>query len=118
LRRPADFDRICPDRVGDVLELGRAKIAHCEIEPRLHLTVGVFRQTDRAGLGDTFQARGNIDAVTHEIAIALLDHIAEMDADAELMPQPGWPGSLAEGALHIASALSPDARPIIQPRRG
>jgi hypothetical protein len=50
----------------------------------VHLAVGVFRQTDGAGLGDTFQACGNIDAVTHEIAIALLDHIAEMDADAEL----------------------------------
>ena len=38
----------------------------------------------RAGLGDTFQSRGDIDAVAHQVAVALLDHVAEMDADPEL----------------------------------
>ena len=33
----ADFKRIDPDRLGDVLELGRAEIADREIEPPLHL---------------------------------------------------------------------------------
>src|SRR6202035_1787806 len=72
------------DRLGDVLELGRAKIAHREIEPRLDLAVGVFRQTDRARLGDPFQSRGNIDAVAHQVAVTLLDHISKMNADAKL----------------------------------
>jgi len=36
---------------------------------------------DRSGLGDPLQARGDIDAVAHEIAVAFLDHVAEMDAD-------------------------------------
>ena len=80
----ADFERIDPDRLGDVLELGRAEIADREIEPRLHLPIRVLGQTDRAGLGDAFQPRGDIDAVAHQIAVALLDHVAEMDADAKL----------------------------------
>jgi hypothetical protein len=42
LRRLADFERIDPDRLGDVLELGCAQIAYGEIEPRLHLPIGIF----------------------------------------------------------------------------
>ena len=41
-------------------------------------------QTDGAGGGNAFQSRGDVDAIAHQIAVALLDHIAEMDADAEL----------------------------------
>ena len=48
------------------------------------MPIGVFGKADRAGLGDTFQSRGNVDAVAHQVAVALLDHIAQMDADAEL----------------------------------
>jgi len=43
----------------------------------------VFREADRAGLGDSFQACGNIDTVAHQVAVALLDHIANMNANAE-----------------------------------
>src|SRR5262249_58220556 len=53
-------------------------------EPRLHLSIGVLGETDSAGLSDTFQARGNIDAVAHQVAVALLDHVAQMDANAKL----------------------------------
>ncbi len=48
------------------------------------LAVGVLGQTDRAGLGDPLEARGDIDAVAHEVAVALLDDIAEMNANPEL----------------------------------
>ena len=81
LRWHADFERIDPDRLGDVLELGRAEIADREIEPPLDLPIGVLGQTDRARLGDALQPRGDIDAVAHQVAVALLDHVAEMDAD-------------------------------------
>ena len=30
-----------------------------------------------------FKPRGDIDAVAHQVAVALLDHVAEMDADAK-----------------------------------
>src|SRR5208337_5052599 len=49
--------RIDTDRLGDVLQFGRAEIAHPEIEPPLDLPVRLLGQTDRAGLGDPFQSR-------------------------------------------------------------
>ena len=55
-----------------------------EIKPPFHLTIGVLRQTDRAWHGDAFQSRGDIDAVAHEIAVALLDDVADVNPDAEL----------------------------------
>ena len=76
-------ERIGPDRLGDVLELRRAEIGDGEIEPPLDLAVGVLGQADRARLGDAFQSRGDVDAVAHQVAVALLDDVAEMNADAE-----------------------------------
>ena len=46
--RLADFERIDPNRLGDVLELDRAQIAHGEIEPRLHLPIRLLGQTEVA----------------------------------------------------------------------
>ena len=43
--------RIDPDRLGDVLELGRAEIDDREIETPLDLPIGVLGETDRARLG-------------------------------------------------------------------
>ena len=62
---------------------------HREIEPPLGLAVSVVGKTDRTGFGDAFQSRGDIDPVAHQIAVALLDDIAEMDADAKLMRRSG-----------------------------
>ena len=58
------------------------------------------------GLGDTFQSRGNIDAVAHQVAVALLDHIAEMDADAELDATLGRKAGVAldHAVLHLDGA--------------
>jgi hypothetical protein len=47
------------DRFGDVLELRRAEITDLQIEPSLDLPVGLFGKTDRAGLGDAFEPRGD-----------------------------------------------------------
>src|SRR5271168_2916304 len=44
------------------------------------LAIHVLGKTDRAGLGDAFQSRGDIDAVAH----TFFDDIADMDADPEL----------------------------------
>ena len=43
----------------------------------------MFGQTDRARLGDTFQPRRDVDAVAHQVAVALLDDVAQMNADPE-----------------------------------
>ena len=71
-------------RLGDVFELRCAQIADLEIEPRLDLTIGVLGKADRAWLGDAFQPGRDIHPVAHEVAVALLDDVAQVDADAEL----------------------------------
>ena len=48
--------------------------------------VGVLGETDRAGFGDSLQPRGNIHAVAQQVAIAFLDDVPEVDADAEVDP--------------------------------
>ena len=40
-------------------------------------------ETDRPGLGDAFQPRSDVDAVAHQIAVAFLDDVAHVDADAK-----------------------------------
>ena len=79
----ADLKRIHPDRLGDVLQLRRAEIRDREIEPPLHLAIGVLGQADRARLANAFQTGRDIDAVAHQVAVRLLDDVAEMNADAE-----------------------------------
>ena len=64
--------------------MDRAQIAHGQIEPGLNLPIGVLGEADGPRLGDTLQSRGDIDAVAHQIAVALLDNISNMNADAEL----------------------------------
>ena len=60
-----DFERIDPDRHGDVLELGQAEIADLKIEPTPHLTIGVLGKADRSRVANALQPRGDVDAVAH-----------------------------------------------------
>src|SRR5271155_2736863 len=84
LGRNADLKRVDPDRLSDILELGEAEIADCEIEPPFDLPIGVLGQTDSARLANALQSRGDVDAVAHEVAVGLLYDVAEVNADAEL----------------------------------
>src|SRR6516225_7706719 len=71
------------NRLDDVLELGWAEIGHREVEPPLDLPVGLLGEANRARLCDALQACGDIHAVAHQVAVALLHNIAEMNADTE-----------------------------------
>ena len=79
-----------------------------EIEPPLHLPIRVLREADRAGLGYAFQPRGDIDAFAHEVAVALLHNVAEMDADAELDAAFGRQACVAldHAGLHLDGAAN------------
>jgi hypothetical protein len=77
----ADLKRIDSYRLGDVLELGCAEIDELEIEPPLDLSVGAFGQADAARLANPLQPGGDVDAVAHEIAVALLDDVAQVNTD-------------------------------------
>jgi hypothetical protein len=70
------------------------------------LPIGVLRQTNGTGLGHTFQSRGDVDTVAHQIAVALLDHIAQMDTDAKLDAPLGRKASVAfdHAVLHFDGA--------------
>jgi hypothetical protein len=83
LHGSAHIEGIDPDRLGDVLELGRTKIAHSDLEPSLDLTVSVLGKTYRTRLGDALQTRGDIDAVAHQVAVLFLDQVSEVKADPE-----------------------------------
>ena len=50
----------------------------------LDLTIGVLGKTNGSRLGETLEPRGDIDAVAHEIAVALLNNVAEVNADAKV----------------------------------
>ena len=52
-----------------------------KLSPRSDPPIGVFRQADRPGQRDPFEARRDIETVAREVAVALLNDIAEMDAD-------------------------------------
>ena len=82
--RRADLERINPQRLGNVLERLKAHVADGELDPPLHLPVSVLGERDGAGLGDAFEPGGDVHAVAHQIAVGLLDDIAEVDADPEL----------------------------------
>jgi hypothetical protein len=53
-----------------------------EIELIPDLLVNCMRDANRAGLRESLEAGGNIDAVTEDIA-AVDDYVAEIDADSE-----------------------------------
>ena len=83
-----------------------AEIGHGEIEPPLHLPVGVLGKTDRARFGDALQSRRDVDAVAHQVAVALLDDVAEVNADpkddAAVLGHAGV--ALDHGVLHFDRA--------------
>ena len=53
-----------------------------------------------------FEPRGDIDAVAHQVAVGLLDHVAEMNADAELDAAVGRQAGVAldHAVLHLDCA--------------
>jgi hypothetical protein len=79
----ANLERVNTDRLGDILKLRLAEIGNRYIETSLNLPICVLRKTDRPGIGDAFQSSGDVDAVAHQIAVRLLDDVADMDADAK-----------------------------------
>jgi hypothetical protein len=83
------------------LSWGGAEIARGDVEPTLDLPIGLFGETNRVGLGNALQSRGDVDAVAHEVAVRLLDDVAKMNADAKLDPTFGRKAGLhLEGAAH------------------
>ena len=81
-RTAARLQLVDPHRPCDVLQLLFAHVLEVCVELAAHLPVGVVGYADAAGLSDTFEPRGNIDAVAEYVAV-LDDDVADMDANAE-----------------------------------
>ena len=63
-------------------------------------------QTDRAGFRDALEPRGDIDAVSHKVAVALFHDVAEMDANPKLDAPILWYARVAldQAGLHLDRA--------------
>ena len=75
------------DRPDDVLDGLLAEILERDVEPvaDLDLVAHRARHADAARLGQLLQTRGHVHAVAEDVVV-LEDHVAEVDADAELDP--------------------------------
>jgi len=76
-------DAVDADRASDILQALLADALEGAIEPTLDPVVHKARDADPSGLGNPLQPRGDVGAVTVNIAI-FDDHIARIYADAEL----------------------------------
>src|SRR6201997_865901 len=72
-----------PDRAGDVFDLLFTEILKDKGQPVAHLVMNRIGDEHPAGIGQGLDPRGDVDAVAIEV-VALDDHIAEIDADAQI----------------------------------
>src|SRR6516164_5823465 len=70
---------------GDVLDLLLAEVLKAEFEPVAHLIADDPADAYTTRLGQGLQPRGDIDSVAEDVVL-LNDHVAEVDANAELDP--------------------------------
>src|SRR6185437_6914662 len=77
------LQRINPHRTRDVFERFFADVDERCVDLVAHLAPGVFGKTDAARLANPFETRRDVDAVTHEVAVAFHQHVAQMDADTQ-----------------------------------
>jgi hypothetical protein len=82
-REPFRRQETGADRAGDILEFLLAEVDESLVEPVARQAPGVLRNEDAAGLADPFEARCDIDAVAHEVAVAFLRDVSNMYADPE-----------------------------------
>jgi hypothetical protein len=97
---------IDPDRPRHVLEALLALVGKCGGDLALYLAIGVLGKADAARRRDPFEPCGDVDAVAHEVAVALDHHVAEIDADAEFDAFLGLEARVARrhGALDLDRA--------------
>ena len=79
--RNADFKRIDPDWLDDVLELGRAEIDEVRVDLAAHVVVGCARDQHAARVAKALQPRRDVHAVAENV-VALDQDVAEVDAEA------------------------------------
>jgi hypothetical protein len=101
-----EMNRINLHRLGDVLEILPAEFPIGQIKLALDLIEHLARNADAAAVRDPLQSRGDIDAIAHQIAVALLHDVTEVKANAELDALLGGQAGIALGhaVLHFDGA--------------
>jgi len=84
----ASLHRINSHWPSDILEFLLSEIGEPFLQAVTYLAVGVLGKTDTARISNAFEARGNVDAIAHQVAVALLDYIAQvsMARSAAIIP--------------------------------
>src|SRR5208283_2410167 len=82
------YDAVGAQRSGDVFQILLAHIVDGDLELAADLLVGGGGEADATGLGDAFEARGDVDAVAEDV-IAVGEDVTDIDADAEFDPPLG-----------------------------
>ncbi len=75
-------DAVNPHRTGDVLQLLVAQIVEGKVEPAGGVLLDPGRDADPAGVGQGFEAGGDVDPVAENVAV-LDNNVALVDPDAE-----------------------------------
>src|SRR5690348_8891068 len=70
------------NRPVDILDINLAAVLEANVDPIANTFVDDRGDANAAGLGDRFKARGDVHAIAVNV-IALDDHIAQIDANAE-----------------------------------
>jgi len=73
-------------------------------EPVAHLAPGVFRQAESARRADAFEPRGDVDGVAEEVAVRILDDVAEVDAGGTSMRRSAGTGALRSARPLVTSS--------------
>jgi hypothetical protein len=76
------FHPVDPHRTGDVFDLLLAQILKGKGQPVADVVMNRIGDEHPAGIGERFDAGGDVDAVAIEV-VALDNHVAEIDADAQ-----------------------------------
>ena len=73
-----------------------------------NLLVGRRRKTDAARLANSLEPRRDVDPVAHQVAVGLLDDVAQVNADASLDPLVGGQTgvALSQAATHFHGAAN------------
>ena len=84
-RRVAEHNVVDAHRELDVLELLLANVLELEVEPVADIIADRLGHRDAARFGDAFEPCCDINAIAKDIVV-IDDHVAKIDADAELNP--------------------------------
>ena len=72
-------------RLGDILERLQTHIVVGDVYLAANLPTSIVGDTDAAGVGYAFKARGDVDVIAEDVVV-IKDYVADVDADPEFDP--------------------------------